>query len=261
MNDNRSRDIFYGVVAVATLIVAIVGATLAYFSISVSSNEEAVSAKARTVQISYNDGQQISAAAENLIPASFAVASASYERAVEDDENYDDTKPLCLDDNNEEVCSIYRFTVGSAGVDDISIIASINNDYNGFTNLSYALKNVTDNAWIVMNKDTSNLYEKLNYCNNNDDNTDNDCYTTEGTTRVYNTGSEGTIVASKSLFGIETDLTYSKITFSGTKVFDLVIFLEDLEGPQNYEQGAEYKGTLHVSLADENSIIRGYIED
>lgn len=29
MSDNKSRDIFYGVVAIATLIVAILGATLA----------------------------------------------------------------------------------------------------------------------------------------------------------------------------------------------------------------------------------------
>jgi len=44
MKDNKSRDIFYGIVAVATLIVALIGATLAYFSISTSSNEGVVNA-------------------------------------------------------------------------------------------------------------------------------------------------------------------------------------------------------------------------
>ena len=67
MSDNRKRDIFYGVVAIATLIVAIVGATLAYFSITASSSEGAVNAKAATVSISYDDGKQVSAAADKLI--------------------------------------------------------------------------------------------------------------------------------------------------------------------------------------------------
>ena len=57
MNDNRKRDIFYGVVAVATLIIALVGATLAYFSISVRSSEGAVNATAAIVSIEYNDGK------------------------------------------------------------------------------------------------------------------------------------------------------------------------------------------------------------
>ena len=69
MSDNKSRDIFYGVVAVATLIVALVGATLAYFSISANSSEGAVNATAAVVSIEYNDGQQVSAQADELIPA------------------------------------------------------------------------------------------------------------------------------------------------------------------------------------------------
>ena len=45
MNDSKSRDIFYGVVAIATLIVAVIGATLAYFSITANSAEGAVNAE------------------------------------------------------------------------------------------------------------------------------------------------------------------------------------------------------------------------
>ena len=73
MSDNKSRDIFYGVVAIATLIVAILGATLAYFSITAKSNEGAVNAKADVVSISYNDSQQVSANADKLIPSSLDI--------------------------------------------------------------------------------------------------------------------------------------------------------------------------------------------
>ena len=62
-NDSKARDIFYGLEAVATLIVAIIGATLAYFSITASSNEGAINAQAAVVSIEYNDGQQVTAQA------------------------------------------------------------------------------------------------------------------------------------------------------------------------------------------------------
>ena len=78
-NDNRGRDIFMGLVAVATLIVAIIGATLAYFSITASSNEGVVNATAAVVSIEYNDGQQVTAQAGHLIPADFEVVKNVYE--------------------------------------------------------------------------------------------------------------------------------------------------------------------------------------
>ena len=42
MDETRGRDIFLGVIGVLTLIVAIVGATFAYFSTQVNSANESV---------------------------------------------------------------------------------------------------------------------------------------------------------------------------------------------------------------------------
>ena len=78
--DGKTKDIFFGIVAIATLIVAIIGATLAYFSITASSNEGAVNATAATVSINYNDGQQVTAQAKNLIPATPEVVKKVYEK-------------------------------------------------------------------------------------------------------------------------------------------------------------------------------------
>ena len=71
--DKKSREIFYGVVIVATLIIALVGTTLAYFSYRTSSKDEAVKARAATINIVYNDGSQVTAQADELIPSSFEV--------------------------------------------------------------------------------------------------------------------------------------------------------------------------------------------
>ena len=40
MENNNGRGIFYGVIGVATLVVAIIGATFAYFSANISSDNQ-----------------------------------------------------------------------------------------------------------------------------------------------------------------------------------------------------------------------------
>ena len=134
MSDNKSRDIFYGVVAIATLIVAILGATLAYFSITAKSNEGAVNAKADVVSISYNDSQQVSANADKLIPSSLDIVKKAYEKAKGDGTFGSEgalADNVCVDTNGRQVCSIYRFTVSS----DTSrtMIATLNSELNTFT--------------------------------------------------------------------------------------------------------------------------------
>ena len=133
-NENKGRDIFFGVVALATLIVAIVGATLAYFSVTASSNTGAVNATAATVSIDYFDGQQVTAQADELIPADFDVVQKVYKKHIfgsdaVDVEDLLDTENICIDDNGFQVCSIYRFSINS----DLprNSTAKLNNEENG----------------------------------------------------------------------------------------------------------------------------------
>ena len=59
MEREDKRGIFFGVIGVLTLIVAIIGASLAYFSINARSDDDAVIVQAATVQIVYEDGDQV----------------------------------------------------------------------------------------------------------------------------------------------------------------------------------------------------------
>ena len=59
MNREDKRGIFFGIVGVLTLIVAIIGASLAWFSINASSREDALTIQAASVQRVYNDGNGI----------------------------------------------------------------------------------------------------------------------------------------------------------------------------------------------------------
>ncbi len=258
MNDNKSRDIFYGVVAVATLIVALVGATLAYFSISASSSEGAVGAKAAVVSIDYNDGQQVSAQADKLIPATEAVAKRVYEK--NQSSFVDEGTPefnVCLDDNDQQVCSIYRFTIRS----DVerSFTATLNSESNSFTYLAYAVRDVTNNTWIDLNPDdNTSVTSSISKCGTGEDGVGN-CYTEEGNTKTYST----TPRAINSVFGYANNGSILSKNIANTpQVFDIVIFLKENNQNQNTDQGREYYGTIKVETTEtgDNSRITGVVD-
>lgn len=79
------KGIFYGVIAVATLIVAIIGATFAYFTASANSTENALAARAAKVSVDYTEGRTIKAT--NLIPATADVVAAAYAQPTADQLN------------------------------------------------------------------------------------------------------------------------------------------------------------------------------
>ena len=267
-NDNKGRDIFYGVVAVATLIVAIVGATLAYFSVTANSAEGAINATAATVSIEYNDGQQVTAQADQLIPATLDVVKKVYESKIKtiDASQIDPTSPVdanaCIDDNSQQVCSAYRFTVRSDVERTIS--ATLNNEHNGFTYLGYAVYDVTNGTWLKLDDDNSESLP-LTTCSNEDGAEDTqiaDCYTLDGTLKTY----DGTR-AVNSIFGITSDegqiKNQTKKVASATQVYDLVLFIRENKANQNIDQGKNFRGTIIVDVLDAglNGQISGYVKE
>lgn len=260
-NENRGRDIFMGVVAVATLIVAIVGATLAYFSITASSNEGAVNATAAIVSIEYNDGQQVTAQADELIPSTFDIVKSVYESTVKEatDTIKDMSKAsnICLDDNNRQVCSAYRFTIYS----DVqrTITATLNNESNGFTYLSYAVYDVNNGAWLSLTEEDETL--PISSCSNEDENLNN-CFDVTGTKKTYTDG------AINSIFGLTTvngETTHKNATISRDEehAYDLVLFIKETNENQNIDQGQQYNGTIIVDVfeGDLNGTITGCVGD
>lgn len=254
-NKFKSRDVFYGIIAIATLIVAIIGATLAYFSITANSAEGAVNAGAATVSVNYQDGQQVSAAADELIPATFDIVKKAYAKNIV---NPDDSTAICLDDNSKQVCSIYRFSISS----DLEreVVAKLNNEHNEFTYLSYAVYDVTANAWIELGEAE---YADIDKCDNTNTFTEgdnageldpsDDCYTIT-TEKVYTNDTPGAtgLTAVNPLFGIknvESTLKYGTVSIGSTaKTYDVVLFIRENDANQNVDQGATYNGTIFVEV-------------
>lgn len=99
MENGKGKGIFYGVIGVATLIVAIIGATFAYFTAVQSSDEDAVNTSSAVIGLSYDDVKD--GVRGTLIPAYNKVVS-QYAGVTTDS---------CKDANGYNVCSVYKFTV------------------------------------------------------------------------------------------------------------------------------------------------------
>ena len=132
----RGSEIFLGVIGVATLIVAIIGATFAFFSASTSSDEDAITAGSTTISLNYTDTTGTNLRS-SLIPASERVATYA---ALNQTGTGAGANKQCTDDNANEVCSVYQFTVTNpSATTSQDITFTIDVALNGFTNLKYKI--------------------------------------------------------------------------------------------------------------------------
>lgn len=148
MENRRGNEIFLGVVGVATLLVAIIGATFAYFSASAQSANEAINTSSTVLQLGYDDDP--SKLSTNLIPTAdeFALmAGTNTNWIAADPEGFVHTdgktyigQGLCKDSNKNEICGIYTFTVGNPNFTTaMTIEGSVISTKNEFTNIWFAI--------------------------------------------------------------------------------------------------------------------------
>lgn len=255
-NDSKGRDIFYGIIAIATLIVAIVGATLAYFSVSKSSELGAVNATSATISIEYDDSKQVTAQAEELIPVTETIMKTVYERNIKTlgTTATAATDNACIDAVGKEVCSAFRFSIRSD--DPRTVTASLKTEHNGFNYLAYAVYDVTNQAWLKLNGNEESV--GLTQCSNEEEGTPiADCYTMVETKKTYETRAInsifGTTLDSETQLPVFTSLQVS----NDTQIYDVVLFIKENNKEQNIDQGQKYSGTLVVDVVGLEGQITG----
>lgn len=140
MENKRGSEIFLGVVGVTTLLVAIIGATFAYFSATAKSGNEAISVQATTISLGYED--IIEGLNVNMIPS-----EKKYATYAAFNESYLAENEQCIDDNGNEICSVYEFYIGNPSeTTKMDVVASINVVTNEFTNLKYEILDELGNS-------------------------------------------------------------------------------------------------------------------
>ena len=130
MENSKGRGIFLGVVSVATLIVAIIGATFAWFSASVSSGENDVNLTAYQFDANLTV-ERVFPTAENaskkIIPF---VPDKVLREGLENETNnmnyaLNEATNKCVDSSGYLVCSLYKITVTNNGSDAIELDGSV----------------------------------------------------------------------------------------------------------------------------------------
>ena len=131
MENRKGSGIFLGVVSVATLVVAIIGATFAYFSASVSSNERAIGATAYEFDVKVTEIKMIQPGnVDNLggiIPMNVNTQVSGKGMLLY---ALNDATNKCVDSNNYQVCALYEATLSNGGSQDVTLNLAVMTDTN-----------------------------------------------------------------------------------------------------------------------------------
>ena len=245
MNQESGKGIIFGVLGILTLIIAIMGASLAYFTANAMSGDEPIEVTAATVTISYIQGEILYA--NELIPATSNVVDWSYNRTDVDESTGESLQ--CKDDLGYQVCSIFRFDASNeSGRNDQRIIGSITTTTDvvalgqerEFRNLSYTVYDVSeDGTRTKINPELTKLASA------------------GGKTQLFNSGAE-------------TGANEYLVEAGSIHHFEIVVWLNeqstDLEnddgsGNQDDEQGLSYSGIVEIGISNASDKVTGTIGD
>jgi len=153
MDNKKKKQLFSLIVAIAVIILIGVGSTFAYFSANVASEEGAVDVGAAVFEIALKDDTSLTKA--NIIPSKEKYVDLSIDRL---DENGQFIRPykvndktvidktVCIDDNLNEICSLYTFTVQNPMTDmELPLYVTLVPSVNTFTNLKFKIIEILHN--------------------------------------------------------------------------------------------------------------------
>jgi hypothetical protein len=103
--ENNGKGIFYGVIGVATLIVAIIGATFAYFTAS-ASNDNTITGTAAQAGLNLSVTLASTDATGTMVPQ----LGTAIQKAVTGTNS-----KSCIDGNGNTVCKVYTITISNTG--------------------------------------------------------------------------------------------------------------------------------------------------
>ena len=108
-NNRKGTGVFYAVVGVATLVVAIIGATFAYFSASATNDKDVkgTTASGASLAVAVTKVSD-EATSKNMIP----MLSTDLQKGVTGT-----ASKSCIDANNNTVCQVYKVTVTNGSAD------------------------------------------------------------------------------------------------------------------------------------------------
>ena len=231
MENSKGRGIFLGVVSVATLIVAIIGATFAWFSASVGSGENDVNLTAYqfdadlTVERVFPTAEN---ASKKIIPF---VPDKVLREGLENETNnmnyaLNEAAKKCVDSSGYLVCSLYKITVTNNGSDAIELDGTVTTIETTKTETGTTLTaNGALKAQIISYADGKYTYT----------------HDLSKALALPNTGESGKLIMDKAT------LTVGATPAANTAELYVLVWLNDSTENQSSMMGASYKGQFIFS--------------
>lgn len=269
----KKSNTFNLVIGLATLLIAILGATFAYFTMTNGSKENEIAVRSSYVSISYDGGTKVEA--DDLIPTNENVMLWAYQdRANEKftDALEEEHSLQCIDSKNRKVCYVYQFTVRSDGEGETTNITGIitvnqNEFIEQFKNsegevtetksgLSYMVFELTgDDEAKTYTKVSASQTASTNQKDIDKFGENNDEYKFVRFGLPTQEKQDDETVTTKSvdnyLFGADGHID---ITNGVDHVYQIVIWLHDDNFDQNKEQAKNFSGTIKINVkSDDNT--------
>lgn len=245
MNQESGKGIIFGVLGILTLIIAIMGASLAYFTASAMSGDDPIEVTAATVTLTYIQGQILTAS--ELIPSTDTVVKWAYNRTGTDAETGEDLQ--CKDAKGYQVCSVFRFSASNEqGRNDQRIVGTITT--------------TTDLATLEQETEFRNLsytvFDVDSMGNRSEINADLTKFAQSGgKTQLFNNGN-GEASAHEVLVEAGSIHNFEIVIWLNEQSTDLEN--DDGSGNQDDEQGLSYSGIVEIAISNASDKVTGSME-
>lgn len=259
MDDRKKKNLLYAIIAIATIILIGVGSTFAYFTASINSAEDAVNVTAAEFKLDLDEDTDL--IKSNVIPSEEKYVNMAIDRRDEDGNFLKPYKQLnqdtgkeetitegttCIDDNLNEICSVYTFTViNPMTSNDVPLYVTLNPSVNNFENLYYKVIDDKGNEVITATKLIDDRYEV-------------------DETGAFRKDTEGKLIPKANF----EDLTISPAVLTGinktlpkatdentpsTVTYSIVMWIMETHAPQNdSDSGKVFAATLKVTASGAN---------
>ena len=222
-NNRKGTGVFYAVVGVATLVVAIIGATFAFFSAN-ATNEDITgsTAAAGGVELAVTP---ITATGSNMIPLNLQDNTNPANAATGDADQF--AKALtgkCKDANGNNVCQIYSITVTNKSTTSaVQVRGTLTLDTGAAANMK----------WQLLTNDTATTRA------------------TFATTVDKGVAGDVTVGGNTSKDGTGTTAASQTLAASGTATYYVLVWLEETGSAQETTDAAKaFKGTVTFNAVD-----------
>lgn len=209
-NERKGQGTFYMIIAMLTLVVAIVGATFAYFSLQ-ASDENTIKGNAAQAGLSLEVRKVSVDASGDLVP----LDETLLEKAIKGDSATG--SQMCVDKNGNTVCQVYEVKVTNEG----SAATAVNGS------LTLSAETITNLKWQIM---------------------------TDQSTPVTDTGQFKT--------ADDTEIAKNDTVEAnpGTKTYYIMIWIDEIESPQNDSDTGAFTGVVSFTSADGSGVTGTFSE-